>query len=86
MTDDYEFNYDIEIRGVKLKGQKMRIMKALSTGQELDRLQCLTELGVFEAPARISELRAMGVKISTRMTTITNRFGESTRVAKWKIG
>lgn len=68
-----------------LVGQKARIYDWLKTGAELDRITALIELGVFEAPARICELRELGHDITTRMETVTNRYGEKTRIAKWRL-
>ena len=63
--------------------QRERILAYLQAGHTLTRLESWNELGVLEAPARISELRMAGHQINTTMITITNRYGEKVRVAKW---
>lgn len=66
-------------------GQKQRILEFLESGKVLTRLNSWSELGVIEAPARISELREEGHPIKTNMITVKNRFGESVRVAEWSL-
>ena len=66
-------------------GQKDRILQHLSAGKTLTRLDSWQTLGILECPARISELRAAGHPIRTTMKTVTNRYGESVRVAEWSL-
>lgn len=68
-----------------MKSQKSRILDYLKSGKVLTRLNSWTELGVLEAPARISELRQDGWAIRTDMVTVTNRYGEDVRIAKWSL-
>jgi len=65
--------------------QKQRIHEYLADGNTLTRLNAWDELGILEAPARISELRASGVPIKTTMVAVKNRYGEPVRVAEWSI-
>ena len=65
--------------------QQKRILNYLEQGNELTRLNCWEQLGILEAPARISELRAEGHKIHTEMVTINNKYGEKVRIAKWTL-
>jgi hypothetical protein len=65
--------------------QRERILNYLSEGKELTRLNCWDELGILEAPARISELRSKGYSIVTDMIEVTNRYGEAVKVAKWSM-
>lgn len=65
--------------------QRDRVLRLLKTGAILTRLNAWDLLGVLEAPARISELRASGWPIVTEMIVIRNRFGEDVRVAKWHL-
>jgi len=76
-----------------MKSQKDRILDYLKSPaygggggrRYLTRLNSWDELGVLEAPARISELRQDGWAISTTMVTVTNRYGEDVRIAKWSL-
>lgn len=65
--------------------QKLRIKEYLESGKTLTRLNSWSELGILEAPARISELRAEGMDIKTTMINVTNRYNEQVRVAKWHL-
>lgn len=65
--------------------QRERILDHLEAGNTLTRLESWSVLGVLEAPARISELRALGHNIKTKMIKVKNRFGESVSVAEWSI-
>lgn len=65
--------------------QKARILQFLQSGRVLTRFNAWEELGVFEAPSRICELRKDGHTIETSMRRIVNRFGERVRVAEWYL-
>ena len=66
--------------------QRDRILKYLGMGQTLTRLNAWARLGILEAPARISELRAEGHNIKTKMVTVRNRYGHKVSVAEWSMG
>ncbi len=63
--------------------QKQRILEYLQSGNKLTRLNAWDRLGVLECPARISELRQDGHDVRTTMYTVTNRYGEKVRIARW---
>ena len=65
--------------------QKTRILQHLQEGRSLNRLDSWQELGVLEAPARISELRQDGHPIVTQLQDVTNCYGEKVRVATWHL-
>jgi len=65
--------------------QKQRILDYLQSGKVLTRLNSWNDLGILEAPARISELRAVSWPIVTRMVTVKNRYGENVRIAQWTM-
>lgn len=65
--------------------QQQRIKEYLESGKTLTRLNAWDKLGSLECPARISELRAQGMDIKTKMITVTNRYGEKVRIAKWSL-
>lgn len=66
--------------------QRERIYEYLQAGNKLTRLNAWDQLGILEAPARISELRAAGAPIVTTMREVRNRFGEPVKVAEWTMG
>ena len=65
--------------------QQKRILNYLEQGKTLTRLKSWDELGILEAPARISELRAAGHKIHTEMVTVRNRYDDPVRIARWSL-
>lgn len=65
--------------------QRDRILAYLQSGKELTRLNAWDQVGSIEAPARISELRQQGYNIITTMIKVKNRYGETVRVAKWRL-
>ena len=65
--------------------QRQRILTYLRKGRTLTRLNSWDELGIIEAPARISELRAEGHDIRTKMVPVRNRYGEAVKVAHWTL-
>jgi hypothetical protein len=65
-------------------GQKQRVIDYLKSGKVLNRLNAWGELGILEAPARISELRSEGHEIETRRRQVTNRYGEKVSIAEWR--
>lgn len=69
----------------KAPSQESRILEHLKSGKTLTRLNAWDEIGVIETPARISELRAKGYRISTRMIPVHNRYGDVVRVAEWRL-
>lgn len=48
-------------------------------------MTALTELGIYRLAARAYDLRDDGHRIVTRTITVSNRFGESCRVAQYEL-
>ena len=65
--------------------QQERILQYLKEGKTLTRLNAWDNLGILEAPARISELRSKGHNIRTAFKTIINRYGEKVKIAEWRL-
>lgn len=66
--------------------QLERLQNLLQSGQTINRLNAWKRLGIIEAPARISELRAKGFAVKTTIKEVKNRYGEKTRIAEWSMG
>lgn len=66
--------------------QLERLQHLLQSGETVNRLNAWQRLGIIEAPARISELRAKGFVVKTIMKEVKNRYGEKTRIAEWSMG
>ena len=62
-----------------------RLLAHFKSGKTLTRLDSWESLGIIEAPARISELRAAGHRITTTMRGVTNRYGEPVQIAEWMM-
>ena len=65
--------------------QQDRILEYLKEGKTLTRLNAWDNLGILEAPARISELRNKGHQIQTGFKTVLNRYGEKVKIAEWRL-
>lgn len=65
--------------------QQERILEYLKEGKTLTRLNAWDNLGILEAPARISELRNKGHNIQTGFKTVLNRYGEKVKIAEWRL-
>jgi hypothetical protein len=65
--------------------QESRLLSAFLAGRKITRLSALTELGIFELSARIKKLESEGNQIQRQSITVTNRFGEKTRVKEYWI-
>ena len=65
--------------------QQDRILEYLKEGKTLTRLNAWDQLGILEAPARISELRNKGHEIKTGFKTVLNRYGEKVKIAEWRL-
>jgi len=57
----------------------------LESGKTLTRLEALSDLGIMNPTARISELRADGIPVETRMIGVFNRWDAKVKVAQWYI-
>ena len=65
--------------------QRERVLDWLKQGKTLTRFEGLLELGIFELPARIVELKREGHKIESSMIEVRNRWGEKCRVASYSM-
>jgi hypothetical protein len=66
--------------------QQDRILEYLKEGKTLTRLNAWDQLGILEAPARISELRSKGHSINSKRKSVLNRYGEKVWIAVWSMG
>ncbi|MBS1169534.1 MAG: Bcep22 gp24 [Burkholderiaceae bacterium] len=51
----------------------------------LTQLEAISEIGVARLGARVLELRQQGHSISTEMMTVKNRFGDESRVGRYRL-
>lgn len=62
-----------------------RILKYMHDFGSINPMQALDDLGVFRLASRITDLRKDGYKISRRMVTGRNRYGEKVSYAEYRL-
>lgn len=67
------------------KTQCQRLLARMQSGP-VDPMMALNELGLFRLAARVNDLRKDGYWIIKRTIKVSNRFGESCRVAQYELG
>ncbi len=65
--------------------QRMMVMLHLKEGKTLTSLEALRLYGIMRLPNRISELRKRGEHIEKTMITVQNKYGETVRVAEYRL-
>ncbi len=68
-----------------LSKQQERLLNYLSTVGSITSFKGLEILGIFRTSNRISELKQKGYRINTQMVSVTNRWGERTKVANYTL-
>lgn len=69
-----------------MKSQNERILKYLQTHKRgITQLQALEKFGVLRLSGRIHNLREQGYPIMTNIIEVTNRYGEISRVAEYRL-
>lgn len=66
--------------------QNEKIMRHLDVYGTITPLDAMREYGIMRLASRISDLKREGAKISRRMITDKNRFGEPVRYAEYRKG
>lgn len=61
-----------------------RLINRLSVGP-VTPMEAWAELGIYRLGARVFDLREQGHDIRKEMVNVTNRFGESCRVARYRL-
>ena len=65
--------------------QTDRVLDYLTQFGRSTALEALRDLGIMHLSSRITELRRMGYPVEREMIEVKNRFGEKTRVARYKV-
>ena len=68
---------------MQYESQYDRMKEHFLDGKQLTRMEALNDLGIMNPTARISELRANGFDIQTRMIGVYNRWDTKVKVAQW---
>lgn len=66
--------------------QTDQVYKYLKDFGAITPLDALRDLGIFRLGARVFELRDRGIKVETTMISVKNRYGGTTRIAKYTLG
>lgn len=64
--------------------QNARLLERLKQGP-INPMQAWQELGIYRVGARCYDLRQQGHTITTETVKVTNRFGETCRVAEYHL-
>lgn len=67
-----------------MKPSTLRVLRALEAGAKTKK-QIFRETGIDSVAQRIDELRDAGCVIDTTLITVTNRYKEKVRVARWRL-
>ena len=62
-----------------------QILKHLKTHVGITQITALEKYGCLRLAARVADLRARGYRITTQSKEVTNRYGEKTRVAEYRL-
>ena len=65
--------------------QWYRVLCYLKEFGSITPLDALRDLGIFRLGARIFDLRERGYMVTTEMVEVKNRWGEFTRIAKYRL-
>lgn len=65
--------------------QTDRVLDYLRQFGSITALEALRDLGIMHLSSRITELRQRGYPVERDMIEVKNRFGEKTRVARYKV-
>lgn len=65
--------------------QTERVLDYLTQFGSITALEALRDLGIMHLSSRITELRQRGYPVERDMIEVKNRFGEKTRVARYKV-
>ena len=64
--------------------QCTRLLDYLKTHEEgITQFEALNELGIMRLASRISEMKKRGEPIISKLATVSNRWGEKCRVARY---
>lgn len=66
--------------------QEEKVIDYLRDFGSITALEAMRDLGIMRLASRISDLRANGYPIVRDMVSVKNRYGETTRVARYRLG
>ena len=66
--------------------QNERIVRHLEDFGSITSMEAMQDYGIMRLASRVNDLRRDGVPIVTEVVTGTNRYGEPTRWARYRMG
>jgi hypothetical protein len=66
-----------------MKTQTAQVLEALHNGSGITSLEAQERFGIMRLAARIKDLKDDGYCITSQMVSVTNRYGDSVKVAKY---
>ena len=66
--------------------QTNMVLDYLNDFGSITQLEALRDLGIMRLGARVFELRGRGYDIETDMVDVKNRYGKTTRIARYRMG
>lgn len=66
--------------------QKERIVHYMRVYDNITALEAMRDLGVYRLASRIHDLRMDGYPIEVETIEVPNRFGQTTRIARYSLG
>ena len=75
-----------KVKEVQLNTTQQRVFDYLLNYKSITSLQAFCDLGESRLSARVWELRAKGIKISSEMIEVENRFHEKRHVKRYTLG
>ena len=74
------------MKEIKLNTTQQRVFDYLTEFKSITSLQAFVDLGESRLSARVWELKAKNINISSEMVEVTNRFGEKRHVKRYTLG
>lgn len=68
-----------------MKSQNDRLLEAMKRGESFTPLDAWARLGVSRLSARVGELKEAGHDVADEWVRVTNQYGESCRVKRWRL-
>ena len=68
-----------------MRTQNERLLDYLEEHGRITQREAMEELGIMRLAARIADLRAMGHVIARRTVKVSNRYGETCRIAEYRM-
>lgn len=74
------------MKSIELSKGEKRVFEYMLQFGGITSLEAFVDLGETRLSGRIFELRKKGVNIASEFVTVQNRYGESRKVKKYRIG